>query len=368
MSNSKEQLKRAYRLIKRDKPDEARAIIRPILDAEPDNAQAWWLLAHTVDDPSEVRAALNKMLALDPNNTNAPKARELLAMLDQQFPPASIFDEEEDTFSPFPASEAPTAPNVFATDFDSDFPSEDFETLGEQMFPGFDEPASTEKPEPTGVAFDIPKAQPEPEEEEADIAKLFQFEGDENLDDEAKATLEEKAARRAGGRGRRLFRAALLLVLVAVIALAALYVLLSGGTSKKDPGALAAVQVQSDKVSQALSLAQTDLGSVSLGSDQHVVVAQGKLGNTLYVEFCSQPTPAMPDLIAQAMGVAVRSAPTLGEDLAAVGVSVNLCGSTAHDTLYRAAVPVKEAVRFLNGEFGEGETGLASFQATWKTS
>jgi hypothetical protein len=366
MSNSKDQLKHAYKLIKRDKTDEARAIIRPILDAEPDNAQAWWLLAHTVDDPKEVRAALNKMLALDPRNTNAPKARELLSMLDQQFPTPSIFGEEEDSFSPFPASEAPTSANVFATDFESDFPSDDFESLGEQMFPGFEEPASSEKPEPAGVSFDIPKSKPE---EDSDIVKLFQFEGAEDLDDEAKAALEEKAARRAGGRGRRLFRVVLLLLLVSAIAVGAAYVLLSGGESKKkDPGVLAAVQVQSDNVSQAISTAENELGAVELGSEKHVVVAQGALGNTLFVEFCSQPAPNMPNLIAQAMQIAVQRAPQLGEDLAAVGVSVNLCSSTPHDTLYRASVPVKDAVRFLNGEFGEGETGLAGFQATWKVS
>jgi len=121
-------------------------------------------------------------------------------------------------------------------------------------------------------------------------------------------------------------------------------------------------------VNQAVSAAESGLGGVDLGSEKRVVVAQGALGNTLFVEFCSQPSPDMPGLIAQAMAVAVQSAPALGADLAAVGVSVNLCGSTPQDTLYRASVPVQDAVRFLNGELGEGENGLAGFQATWKVS
>lgn len=354
MSNSKEQLKRAYKLIKRDKTAEAQAIIRPILEAEPDNAQAWWLLAHTVEEPGEVRTALNKMLSLDPQNSNAAKARELLVKLDEQYPAPTGFEDEE-IFTGFSTPELTTIPDIFAG-------GDDFEALDAEMFPGFD--AAT--PEPAAAPFETPQAQPE---SNADIARLFQFEEAGELDDEAKAALEEKAGRRPARRGRRLLRVALILLLIPLIAIAILVALLSGGDEeKKDPGALAAAQVQSEKVSQAVTAAESDLNSANLGSEKKVIIAQSPLGNTLFVEFCSQPAPDMPALIAQGMTIAAQQAPTVQDDLAAVGVSVNLCSSTPHDTLYRVSAPVKEAVRFLNGDFGEGETGLAGFQATWKTS
>ncbi len=82
MTTTRELLKEAYRLIRRDQPELARDILRPILEDEPENAHAWWLLAYSVDDPHEVREALTKVLEIDPGYTNADKAREMLAALE----------------------------------------------------------------------------------------------------------------------------------------------------------------------------------------------------------------------------------------------------------------------------------------------
>ncbi len=66
MDDTREQLRRAYRYIRHDRTQEAQQILRPLLEREPDNVHAWWLLAHAVTDPEEIRYALTRVLTLDP--------------------------------------------------------------------------------------------------------------------------------------------------------------------------------------------------------------------------------------------------------------------------------------------------------------
>jgi hypothetical protein len=85
------------------------------------------------------------------------------------------------------------------------------------------------------------------------------------------------------------------------------------------------------------------------------------------VEFCIQPGPIVVQDIEQAMTIAAKQASAVQGALPAVGVSVNRCQSTGHDTLYRAFIPVMDAVRFVNGEFGADDVGMAAFQSRWQT-
>lgn len=78
-----EALVRAYELIEAGNPEEALTLLRPVLEAEPDNADAWWIYAHAVSDPEEARRALGNVLSLDPGY---PEAAELLASLNEQYP------------------------------------------------------------------------------------------------------------------------------------------------------------------------------------------------------------------------------------------------------------------------------------------
>jgi hypothetical protein len=77
-------LTRAYELIEEGKSEEARALIEPIIEAEPSNADAWWILAHAVSDPTKARQALQNVLKLNPSY---PGANELLSILNEQYPP-----------------------------------------------------------------------------------------------------------------------------------------------------------------------------------------------------------------------------------------------------------------------------------------
>src|SRR4030095_169815 len=65
-----EALDKAFELIETDHLDEARAILKPILDTEKDNPDVWWLYAHAVTDPETARLALNNVQRLDPNYLN----------------------------------------------------------------------------------------------------------------------------------------------------------------------------------------------------------------------------------------------------------------------------------------------------------
>lgn len=73
-----EQLQRAYRLIKDGNKQEALRILVPLVRAEKNNADAWWLLANAVADETQARRALEQVLRLRPNDE---KARRMLDRL-----------------------------------------------------------------------------------------------------------------------------------------------------------------------------------------------------------------------------------------------------------------------------------------------
>lgn len=355
MSKSRQQLERAYRLIKRDRVDEAQQMIRPVLEEEPDNAHAWWLLAYASQDPNEIRSALHKVLDLDPDYVNAPKARDMLAALDERYPAGRVFTPAAgETTGAF---EEELYSDVFASQDEEPIPVTDdlFGDVERSIFERADE-------EPLGKSFEVSSGPGE----ELDLSKLFKDE-EEELDEEALARRDERGAR-PRGRGLRRLALILLVVIAAAVVVGLVYVLSGGEGGEDDPGALQEAQVADTALTGVLANTQTDLTAANLSSEHRALIAESSEGQTLFVEFCGQPTPELATLVAQGMGIAVRQAPAVENLLAAVGVSVNLCGAGAGDTLYRAVVPVADAIRYLDGEFGAGETGLAGFQATWKTS
>jgi hypothetical protein len=93
------QLEQAYGYIKEGKRDQARALLEPILSANPDNADAWWLMAMAVTTPTEKLNALQNVLRIKPDHANA---RRVLDSLETQMP---AFGMEEDPF----ATPGPTA-------------------------------------------------------------------------------------------------------------------------------------------------------------------------------------------------------------------------------------------------------------------
>lgn len=94
MTDINQQLQQVYEAIKAGRKQEAISILRPILEANPDQANAWWLMANAQQDPQAIREALENVLRLRPDND---KAQQMLAKLDARYPrkpkpPADEFD------------------------------------------------------------------------------------------------------------------------------------------------------------------------------------------------------------------------------------------------------------------------------------
>jgi len=398
MDDSLEQLRRAYRLIRHDRIDEAQAVLRPLLDEDPENIHAWWLMAHASRDPDDIREALGTVLSLDSNYANATKAYELLANLDQRFPsPDDLGDFGDQSFEddPFAALEDEvflaeqllpdgglgldrSEEDAYDLGSDSEFQREIFgadvfaETHSavdkfvvddEDPFADLETDAffseDAESDEAAASALEVA---------DEDLSDLFQIEPDMLEDDDLSIEEETSPAVR---RSRRRWIVALPVVLLLIAALIVVLVLAlsSGGEAQaSDPGPLKLVDVQSDPVTNALGLAQSDLQASGLGSDGRAVVAESKLGNALYVEFCASPGPGLVQSVERGMAIAAQQAAAVESDLPAVGVSVNRCQSAEHDTLYRAVVPAADAVRFASGQLGAEDVGMAAFESYWKTS
>ncbi len=68
---NKAQLQKAYNLIKAKKKAEANKLLLSILKAEQNNAVAWWLLAHTINNTAKQRQALEQVIRIQPNHQAA---------------------------------------------------------------------------------------------------------------------------------------------------------------------------------------------------------------------------------------------------------------------------------------------------------
>jgi len=77
------QLERAYNLIQQEQLDEALRILKGIVAQQPNNGDAWWLMANAVSDPNEAYEALGNVLRLNPHHV---EAREAYDQLVSQFP------------------------------------------------------------------------------------------------------------------------------------------------------------------------------------------------------------------------------------------------------------------------------------------
>ncbi|MBN1566079.1 MAG: hypothetical protein JXA10_19725 [Anaerolineae bacterium] len=380
-------LQQAYQLIREDRSEEAEALLIPLLMTEPDNVDAWWLMAYAVEDPNEVREALNKVLELDPNYSQASKAREMLAQINAQHPPSSaaeesFFDDDDDLFG----GDSTIDESFFDSGFEAGYEATPFGHESDELTADdliFDDgldnefAASLAPPEGMMTAAELFG------EEEEDIfgnadtstaqpasaprpATFTLDDIDEPLDDEDRAALEEQSGRREGRRRRWTIMALFVLIVFVVPIVLILVLLTSGGGGVSDPGPLESIVVESQAVNDARQDAGNQLRPV-LGMDSQIVIAKSSFGDTFFAKICAQPGPDLSAKVWQAMDTVTRQAPRLEGELAAIGVSLENCSGAEHDTYYRAAVAMADAIRYANGDFND-ETGSANFQALWKKS
>lgn len=95
------QLERAYDLIKQGREQEAIDIIEAVIKLEPDNDDAWWLLANATEDIATRKRALETVLKIGTNPIREDKARDMLRVIEKQTPVANgdAFDESEYYFA-----------------------------------------------------------------------------------------------------------------------------------------------------------------------------------------------------------------------------------------------------------------------------
>ncbi|TVR22291.1 MAG: tetratricopeptide repeat protein [Anaerolineaceae bacterium] len=89
-------LSRAFQLIEDGQLEEAREIIQSVLADDEDNADAWWIYAHALEDADEARRALNRVGDLEPKY---PGLADLMAyypdeeMAEEQSRPLDLDDD-----------------------------------------------------------------------------------------------------------------------------------------------------------------------------------------------------------------------------------------------------------------------------------
>lgn len=378
-----EELQRAYTLIKEEQIDDALAILRPIVLNEPENVDAWWLLANAAIEPAEAREALIQVLRVDPNYANAPKARDMLDRLNEQFPPVP---DEVDRFPELQpaAEEMPEEEHLFGLEPSEPFgePAPGLQPFTEEMFddpfsPGsldaidLDEELFEMDEDPFAGLEEDPFALDEPEapvvvERPGPERVTYEAPG-EPLDAEALAAADERAARRSE-RGGRILGALVGLLLIAALIVGLVYVLLPALEPKvEDLAGLNALELDAAQ-SAIVQAASADVQTAALPAetrDAHIVMADSALGRTLYVQACARPSPALPQLVESMMRIAANQAAMWqGADVpAAFGVNIIRCDSTPADTLYRAAAPIEEAPAYANLQ--PGDASWPELQSRW---
>src|SRR5688572_9125797 len=340
--STKQQLVKAFDLIKRDQLEEAVRVITPITQAEPENADAWWLLANAASEPRDARRALVNVLKLNPSY---PKSRELLDKLNELHPPRDdelmMMMEIEEADEPLPGGgfydeEEQTASSFDATLSDDLFTSSDIDELFSEVEEAPAAPAAKSgKKDNFGVA---PGENP--------FEHLLE-------EDEA------GESRRSSGRSpaRTLLMVLVALVLIGGLAFVAM-TFLSGDDSgdspgndiPADPGELAVADVNSfaadnaDQLEQVRSSAEQQ-AQTSFGSESTASFISYDDGYAFVVRICTTPTPNLPEMVKEGIELAaatVASTPAVRDSFSMIGVSVEDC--QRGDTLYRAFAPMDAAV------------------------
>jgi hypothetical protein len=125
------QLEQAYNLIQNDRLDDAVGLLRPIVRADPNNPDAWWLLANAVSDPNDAFEALDNVLRLEPEHE---QARDLLNNLLQEYPElASRSAHPSSTTSSGVRSASNIAPTPTDSNLDTNWDTQ-FGEAGTQSF------------------------------------------------------------------------------------------------------------------------------------------------------------------------------------------------------------------------------------------
>jgi hypothetical protein len=324
-------LKQAFDLIEAGNLEDAKALLRPILETEKDNADIWWLYSHAVTDAEAARLALNNVLRIDPNY---PDARDLLNQLETQQKREQddgILEIDKDpSFIPAMPSSIPgiTPLALRATSTSKGFDSPD--ELPDEMFDEEEPEAFYRRP-----LFYIP------------IIAL-------------------------------LLIAALAIVIVKPFAVNAptpettleatqsgvLEIPTSESINSEEPTltTLPTVLVDTTAAPQAVADllgVSTAFAGFTLPSDGGVGIADTSLGKTLSVDVCTSAGKAMRDLLPKALETLAKVSPSYTTQ--AQFIAVKMVNCTANSTLLWIGASMEDAGAFANGTLADKD-----FQAKWQ--
>jgi len=325
-------LKQAFGLIEAGNLEDAKALLRPILESEKDNADVWWLYSHSVTDAETARLALNNVLRIDPNY---PDARDLLNQLETQQNTEQIDDilemDEDPSFIPAMPSSIPgitplpprtLAPGNKGFDSSDDLPDEMFDDEEPEAFyrrPLFYIPIisllliaalAIVIIKPFAVNSPAPQATPQ---------------------NAQSSSLETPTSET-----------------------------LSNGESTATP--ILAVPTELSVTSEAVS----DLSDISsafteftLPSDGGVGIVDTSLGKAIAVSVCTSAGKAMRDLLPKAMETLAKVSTNYASQVQVVAVKMLDC--TSNSTLLWIGSSIEDSTAFANGTLTDKE-----FQAKWQ--
>lgn len=360
---SETKLERAYDLIREERLDEAVAILQPILLAEPENADAWWLMANAATEPEDAREALHRVLEFNPQHA---EAREFLDQLNEMLPPvpeaaAGTFDFGVsadfnelygDTTTQPPVPEAPPMPEELPEILQAEAEELQIEPLvraEEGATPALD----------LGTLFDMEEGEAETAGEAESLEDLPDF------DLEAfEAQTMAGTATRAMPRRRPLRRFLLIALTLLVIGLIVVGVVVVTQPAAPRPVAQPTevpTLAVSDTMQVALDGAQqvANQQSQALGGPAVARLETSPLGSTLILRVCRPAGTDLSQAITLAMEMAANAGLSVQDELDAVGA--NLINCDRGDVLLHAVAPVAQAAAFATRDIT-----LEEFRASWQ--
>ncbi len=373
---TRSQLEQAYKLIQQENLDGAIAILRPIVESQPNNADAWWLLANAVSEPKEAYEALNNVIRLKPKHA---EARDLLNKLTEQFPALASaeptgFGTSGPTFDDLFGSTPSSAP---APSESGSFSSDDLDSLlgpasqpqgkgstfgsspaGEDFF-GADDPFAT-----TGPMFAQddalieggkggkpakPAKAPKPQREERPKPV--------RLAPEAPPADPFELERRANSRPHPFMIATFVLIIAVLVGagVAGAYflgVFGKGGPATPPPPSAAMLNAFSQISDQLKGNGYQVFAVTSINNPS--------FGPTLTTQVCGIAAPEIADRVDKAMDIIAQQAVTVQSEIKAASIQVVNC-TNAKVILFRATAPIQAIIDYVNGKMSDPQT----FRAKW---
>ncbi|MBI1277015.1 MAG: hypothetical protein GC179_02685 [Anaerolineaceae bacterium] len=346
-------LKQAFSLIEAGDLEDAKAILRPMIESDRDNADVWWLYSHAVTDPETARLALNNVLRIEPEY---PDARELLSQLETQqqgdqfddFPDA---DKEPVFIPPMPTSIPGIKPltprgNSPESDFSStdDLPDDILGDDGEEAFyrrPVFYIPVLTIL---LLVALAIviikPFAVNSPSSQATEIATQIPAE-----------TIQSSALDITPTSGE----------ISTGISTATPEEVISGAATAtfEEVSTEIATLPSTVGINTDFAAIATAFSEFSLSPDNPIAISNTNLGATLNVSVCTAAGKEMRELLPKAMETLAKASSNYGNQ--AQSISVKMIDCTSNSTLLWIGSSIDDAVAFANATISDKD-----YQAKWR--